>query len=146
MTCIVWRDNVLAADSASTFFGDAFIIRQDIPKIAMYNNRLAGAAGSASFHGSFIRWFMRGTDHYPPPATDENDVGVIVERDGGLTLYDATGWFKSRPPYFAMGSGAAVALGALYQGADAVAAVRAAIEHDPFTSGDVTVLRLIVED
>lgn len=124
------------------------MIRKDVPKIVHRDGRLAAAAGSASFCAQFLVWFLAGEKGVPPlpEATDDGidspDQALLVDGDGGLRFYESGGSFEVRAPYFAIGSGARFAFGAMFAGAQAPAAVRAGIEHDPFSGGDVTVLRV----
>jgi hypothetical protein len=106
---------------------------------------LAGAAGSAGYNGAFLRWAVgKRRRRNLPTATrsdDGMDRGVLFYPDGSVEIFEDVGSICIRPRYYAFGSGKAEALGAMFAGASAADAVRAAIEHDADTGGDVTVLR-----
>ena len=143
MTTIAYRNRILAADTS--MISSYNIMPRAMTKITADHGCLAGAAGSASYAAAFLRWFRTGEAGDPPKAVrDDNshDMGMIVRPDGSVTVYDSGGWYEFRTEYFAMGSGRDQAFGAMFAGANAEGAVRAAIAHDPGTAGDVDVLRL----
>lgn len=144
MTTIAYRDGVLAADTAmhrgtTRVDGITKIVRAS-------DGLLAGAAGTAGYNGSFLAWAVDGRLRAEPPPVakednDNYDTGLIFHPDGLVELFEPSGRFEARPAYFAIGSGRDAALGAMFSGADAVTAVKAAIAHDAWTSGGITVLR-----
>lgn len=143
MTTIAYRNGCLAADTAIlngyNILGDAIV------KIASDHGCLAGAAGDAGYCAAFLRWFRNGEQGDPPKAGKEDgnfDSGIIVRPDGSIDRHEIGGWHTIRPRYYALGSGRDHAFGAMFAGADAETAVRAAIEHDPGTAGSITVLHL----
>ncbi len=142
MTTIAFRDGVLAADNRA-MTGDNIL--GTIVKIAKNSNGdLAGAAGLASYNYNFIKWFTGMESGEPPKASkDDNnyDRGVIFRKNGKIEVFEPTGVFEVKAPYFAFGSGKPEALGALFMGATAEQAVHAAAAHDPNTGDGVTVLR-----
>jgi ATP-dependent HslUV protease subunit HslV len=142
LTTIVYRDGVLAADTQA-MAGDNKL--GSVIKIARNKNGdLAGAAGLATYNYAFIRWFTGMESGEPPKATkDDNsyDRAVIFRKTGRIEVYEPTGMYIVASPYYAFGSGKPEALGALFAGADAELAVRAAMAHDSGTGGEVTVLR-----
>lgn len=142
MTTVAFRDGVLAADTIMTSGG---VLSGEICKIVRrVDGDMAGGAGDAAFLVAFQEWFMSG-ESGPLPELKEGDNwidrGAIFRRDGRIDVFEPRGKFQVMARYYAMGSGKEAALGAMYAGADAVTAVRAAIEHDPHTGGRVTVLR-----
>lgn len=142
MTTIAFRKGMLAADTSQTTSGS---MNGYIVKIARSpKGDLAGASGSASFNYAFLRWFENGenTAAQPKPTQDDHymDRGVIFRQDGRIEIFEPIGKFECMAEYYAFGSGIDYALGAMYCGADAESAVRAAIAHDPNTGGDVLVL------
>lgn len=144
MTTIAYRNGVLAADSAcgrgGTHMGAVSkIIRRD-------DGAMAAIVGTAALQGPFFKWFVAGEDGERPtvPDPDNNNVAtaLVFRPDGSCEVYECGGWYTLDPtPYYAVGSGRDVALGAMFAGADPEVAVRAAIVHDSGTGGDVTVLR-----
>ena len=141
MTTIAYRDGILAAGTLCTINNS---IEGRVVKIARRGPIMAGAAGSAPMCRAFLDWFKAGmqgeapaTQH--PVSSDWNYWGLIVTPDRLVTLM-ASGWMSHRAPYYAMGSGAEYALGAMAAGATAAEAVEAAMRHDTRTGGEVTVL------
>lgn len=76
----------------------------------------------------------------PKSSDDCYDTGIVFHRDGRIELHEVGGAFTLTASYYAVGSGRDQALGAMHAGASADDAVRAAIAHDVWTSGDVDVL------
>lgn len=142
MTTIAYRNGVLAADTRMCLGDNLLGTTVKIARNA--NGDLAGAAGDATYNFAFLKWFT-GLESTPPPEakqTDNNiDRGVIFRKNGVIEVYEPRGQFQVVAPYYAFGSGRPEALGAMYAGADAETAVRAASAHDAFTGGDVTILR-----
>lgn len=142
MTTIAYRKGVLAADTGTypNRIGEMI-------KIAQSGQFLAGACGGATYSNSFLRWFLDGQKGQPPEAksdSDGYDQGVIIgPKSNDIRIFEIGGLFKIfNCSYFAMGSGRQIALGAMYAGASAKEAVLAAIRHDDFTWGSVTVFHL----
>ncbi|MDB5612046.1 MAG: CcrSwift [Bradyrhizobium sp.] len=142
MTTIAYRDGVLAADTGMTI-GDSRIGR--VTKIVRGpNGNLGGAAGSCGYAQKFREWVAGGEQDSPPePKEKENsfsDKGVVFRRDGTIDVHEVNGRFSCCANYYAFGSGRPEALGAMFAGADAETAIRAAIEHDSGTFGEIDVL------
>ena len=142
MTTIAYRNGILAADTRAIIGGSTM---GSINKIAKnFGGSLAGAGGNAGYNYAFIEWFRNGEEGIPPEAkvTDNAlDRGVIFRVDGKIEVYEPDGKFMIKAPYYALGSGMDVALGAMFMGATAEQAVQAAIAHDNGTGGDVLVLK-----
>lgn len=141
MTTIAYRDGVLAADQAAT--RGTVIISGVIKAARASNGDLIAAAGDAGYNGAFLRWAEAGCAGDPPKANKEDngwDTGLIFKADGTLILHEPSGWFTMRPAYYAIGSGKDIALGVMFAGGSAEQAVLAAIEHDFYTRGPITVL------
>lgn len=142
MTTIAYRDGMLAADTAMCQGG---VMMGHLVKIHRRGDgHMVGAAGDASYNARFSKWFLEG-EKGPPPEAKEGpdwlDRGVIFRRDGSLHVFEPRGDFRCSDEFYALGSGKEAALGAMFAGATAENAVRAAIRFDPHTGGDVTVLR-----
>jgi hypothetical protein len=141
MTIIAYRDGVLAADTAA-HNGATRIC--GVTKIARREDGvLAGASGGPDFMGEFLRWVRGEKSERPTPIKDSDgtDMGALFFPDGRIEIYESNGMFEITPGYYAMGSGRDQALGAMFLGAGAVQAVRAAIAHDAYCGGEITVLR-----
>ncbi|WP_045366102.1 hypothetical protein [Methyloceanibacter caenitepidi] len=144
MTVIAYRDGVLAADTACSC-GSRVV--EGMVKIARRKDGVLGAAcGAASFVGEWLKWVTGERDDQPKPSVIDKDgtcsgTGFLFHPSGLITVFDDEGSFDLLPRYYAAGGGDAVALGAMFVGADAEAAVRAAIEHNAHCAGDISVLR-----
>ena len=91
-----------------------------------------------------MAWFVGGENGDPPKVPEEGEeFGVIFRLDDTVEGYTidgmSEGWLEHG--YFAMGSGAAIALGAMGAEADPEKAVELASRHDALTRGPITVLR-----
>jgi hypothetical protein len=82
------------------------------------------------------------------PEDDPPDVtglqALIVRPNGRIFLFESRrhGLVPVEDGYHAIGTGMAIALGALYAKASAAVAVKAAIKHDRNTGGKVQTIRL----
>ncbi|MCA1379422.1 hypothetical protein I6F34_01130 [Bradyrhizobium sp. BRP05] len=110
----------------------AKIVRRD-------DGAMAGGAGDAAWVQAFHRWFLDG-EQGDPPIVEDNSKGVIVQKRRPIEYFEQNGTLEYRAPYFAFGSGKEFALGALFAGATAEQAVRAAMQFDPNTGGRVMLL------
>lgn len=141
MTTICFRDGIMAADSRA-YGGHSTPIGF---KCKLYTNR----------HGSWIgvstncpglseqigRWFEDDKNpDWEPPLGGEDSLDMLeVTRDGQVFIYSNS--TKPAGPlegdYFAVGSGANFAYGALVVGAGAAEAVSVAARCDPWTGGEI---------
>jgi hypothetical protein len=142
MTTVAYRDGVLAAD---TLVVCGNVRTGYISKILKTRRGgLVGISGNLEGAAQFLTWVRSGRRGKPPATDDESGCrGIVVEPDGSVLFWDGgPALFPKRGAYFALGSGRDVALGALAMGATADAAVRAAMQIDIYTGGDVEMLRL----
>jgi hypothetical protein len=143
MTTIAYRAGILAADTAACFGGS--IYDSGIAKIVLGpDGELGAAAGLAGYSTAFLGWVKGGRVGLVPVAVETEhtfDRGVVFFSDGTISVFEPSGEYRAKPKYFAFGSGRDHALGAMFAGASAEMAVRAAMEHDPHTGGQVSVLR-----
>lgn len=140
MTTIVYRDGVLAADSLATM-GDTKIHGRYM-KIRRIGDHLVGTAGSVADSENFIIWLKSGDVDVPPPKGNYSALivdprGRVREIENGSVLPVPRG-----AKFFAIGSGAPYALGALYAGATAAEAVKIAAKIDTNTGLPVKTLKL----
>lgn len=141
MTVIAYRDGVLAADSAfvqeDMMWGTAEKIwRRD-------DGALIGGHGSAGYCEQFRSWAMAGEDGDPPESDKGEEgysCGLIVRPTGEVEIHTPHGVLPFSGPYYAMGSGSALALGAMAAGMTAAEAVAVACDHCVWCGGPVTVL------
>jgi 20S proteasome alpha/beta subunit len=140
MTTIVWRNDTLAADMQVTDGS----VKMSSSKIHILETALIGWCGNMYSAMAFIRWYENKNNDKASPTymdsltsnvSDDDQFECIVVTHDKIELYDsklvpidATKW-----DYVALGSGAPVALGAMYMKATAIQAVRAAIKHDAQT-------------
>lgn len=137
MTTIAYRKGVLAADTrmiqGSAIIGNVTkIVRRD-------DGALAGGAGDLAWVQAFHRWFMAGEEG-DPPILEDGSKGLIVRRRKPVEMFEPGGTVEWKPPYLAIGSGKEFALGAMFAGASAIEAIKAAMAFDPGTGGEVMVL------
>jgi ATP-dependent HslUV protease subunit HslV len=127
MTVIALRDGVMASDSLCTR-GDHRLAQ--VTKIAKgADGSLLGVSGDALRCAEFLRWFATGC--IGEPEGDEWEIYAIVARPDGSVgiIEDCCSPFPVEGPFFAAGSGADYAIGAMAAGASAEEAVRIAISH-----------------
>ena len=140
MTTICYRAGVLAADSNCSSGGVRVHRLRKIFRLE--DGSLVGFAGDVSEGMKLVDWLDDGADVEARPGL-QNVHGLLVRPNGRVTLFEAGVAINPRsPPYIAIGTGQGVAIGAMYCGASAVGAVRAAIEHDDSTRGPVVSMRL----
>lgn len=140
MTTIAYRDGVMAADSGC-WVGEA--AHRWARKLAKGKDGvLYGVLGYAAPAENFLRWVRSGyfgAQPQPVLGTDnQSDFCVLIAPPAGELRYlTARGEEVFDAPYYAAGAGAEVAFGALFVGANAVTAIRAAMEHASGAFGDV---------
>lgn len=156
MTCLVYRDGVLAADARVL---DLWTPCGDVPKIGRRVGKngvlLFGAAGESSYVQIFNDWVRSwkfdewlangGSDPYcdmgRPEKPEKETNGFIVLPDGSCLRFESGAPpYRINGPFYAFGSGTWVALGALAMGATAPEAVEAAHQYDIGTGALASVL------
>jgi hypothetical protein len=135
----------MAADSCETSENDdaAYGTHQNsCQKLFDVEGCIVGLQGESTPGMMFLEWF-RLKDRNPELAVQYGErivasgadfTAVVLRPDGTLVEYDS--WLIPLPvtsDYYAVGSGAKAALGAMFTGCDAVKAVEAACAHDPYT-------------
>lgn len=138
MTVVVWRDGVMAADSGVFRSDQVVALTRKIHRFE--NGALVGCSGNLSKVSTFIDWYAAGADPESRRMTgDPGFEALVVTPDGRVRVYLSANEVEDRmeAPYFAIGSGAEVAFGALAHGASAIEAVEAAIKHHVFCVGPV---------
>lgn len=138
MSIIAYRGGVLAADTGA-FAGQLRMGK--VTKIWRIGDRLCGSIGSCADDEAFLEW-MRGGPR--PENLSESFDGLLVLRSGLVQIVfpprAATAVIDA--PFFAIGCGADVALGAMEIGATAAQAVAAACRINVYCSAPVDILRL----
>lgn len=139
MSVIVWDGVTLASDSD---MNDGQV-KVPFEKIWREGQRLCGVVGPVSDCLKLRAWVKEGSipDKYPTISPDA--YLVIVYPNGELTRFTASGipiaTFHKR---LALGTGRDFAYGAMFMGASAEDAVRAAIKYSASCSGEVRTLKL----
>lgn len=140
MTTLTYRDRTLAADSRTTTAG-TIDPGQSVKVRKLPDGRLVGTTGQTAEALRFVRWLEAGADGDAPALHDSRV--VIVSPDGGIAVHEAEGFYAAEgSEFYAWGSGAAAALGALHVGATAAEAVQAATFVDPNSGGPVRAISL----
>ena len=152
MTTICYRNGIMAADSRVTHGDDAGarVHRcEKLYRITVHTKgkeypAIVGLAGGAFDGLAFLDW-LTGNDREPPQRLidGEADFTALVLHRHGLFEYDR--WCRPdriTEKFYAVGSGAKAALGAMHMGADARTAVAIACKIDPYTAVPIVSMTL----
>ena len=143
MTIIAYRNGVMAADS-SAWIGRS-VHRWSRKLLRSEDGCLFGVTGQCAEGQAYLSWiagFQQGREPMPSVIDGDTSFDVLrVQPDGKIAVLTQFGWEAFAAPYYVIGAAQAVAWGALFAGADAETAVRAAIEHSDAASGDVVAIR-----
>jgi 20S proteasome alpha/beta subunit len=140
MTTIAYRDGVLAGDTQVTC---GSTIDGYVAKVFRKGRLLYTTTGDSGLGDRFRQWVESGMEGDAPEMKDgdANANGLLFPGgDRVVWRYDKV-WATHHAPFFAYGSGSTIALGAMYAGATAEEAVRAAATRDTNTGGEVIALR-----
>ena len=151
MTTIAFRDGSIAADSLVS--DGANTSHAYATKIRKVKGHLLGACGELTACNAFLLKYdpkaiedERYVPIHPNAGHKDNDdfEGIVVTPKGKIFIVSSSGVFAPVRSfgYIAIGSGAEVALGAMYAGADARTAIKAAIKHSFGTGGTIRTLSL----
>lgn len=149
MTTIVYRDGILAADSQVTQDSEAGGSRKFKCEKLYRKTTSKGAEAIIALAGEstpglvFLDWY--GTDRKPSRLLIESgaDFTALVLRRDGLWEYDC--WCRGErvaDAFYAIGSGAKAALGAMHMGATAAEACEIATRIDPYSSPPIVTMQL----
>lgn len=148
MTTIAFKDGVLAADTLTHCDGRVYRHASKIGHgVDAGGFFLAAAVGEAGLCDRFLAWAMgagaRGAAAAPSMRAGEDSAsGYVFRPTGWIEEHQPNGTvlrFKPHGGFFAAGSGADFALGAMKAGVSAAMAVKVAMEFDTRTGGDVDV-------
>ena len=143
MTTIAYRNGTLAADSLVTA-GSRIVTSTNATKIVrLSDGRLLGHCGQMRHMKPLVAYLEGKSDRYPDMEKDAT--AIVVHPDGRVELHfgrHPDEAFEEQAEFYAIGSGAELALGAMAVGASAVDAVHAAIRFDTCSGGDVKHLEL----
>lgn len=138
MTTIAWDGKSLAADTRATANG---LIDNRTVKAWSHKGLLIAACGSQALCEKFRVWVISGMDGESPFEGAEDGNGIIAAPHC-VVVFGNSGSWRVAEPFYTLGSGYQLALGALAMGADARKAVEVAARFDTMTGGDITVLTL----
>lgn len=144
VTTIAYRDGVLAADSRA-YSGDKVPIGSKVKIHRMDDGTLLGVSTTSVGGDALVRrWVAAGCAPVTSDMLKPDSFTALMIRPNGEVFYandnlEWTGPLTGR--FIAIGSGEQFALGALQMGATAVQAVEAAIALDPWSAGEITILR-----
>ena len=129
MTTIACTKKSMSADSQATSGASA----SSTTKIFKGKDYIVGYAGTESAGRKFVSWLKdRETDK--PSLSDFE--ALVLHYDGRMEYWDDNMFpIEIRDPYYAIGSGADFASGALFHGHSTEEAVKAASKHDVYTGG-----------
>jgi len=143
MTTVAFRSGVLAFDSKIT---EDTLICGKSAKGRAYKNYLAAACGDMQDIQAFLDWVGTGfkEEEKRKFGLADREVkisGIVVDRKMNVYLFDDRLYpYPMEAPFYAFGSGAHIAIGAMAHGASAYKAVKIASQHDANTGGDIKLL------
>jgi len=144
MTTIAYRFNILAADSQISVDTEGGGSRKfKCEKLYNKDGAIIALAGDSTSGLIFLDWYGTGKRPSSRLIDGDADFTALVLRRDGLFEYDK--WCrgdKILEEFYAIGSGAKAALGAMHMGADAVRAVEIACLIDTYSSPPVKHLKL----
>ena len=135
MTTIAAKSGIMAADRRVTSGEFADVCPPKLRRVGKY---VIGGAGNFARVSRFLRWVEAGMKGRAPAT---KDIEILVGYSGKLEFWSAVNGELVRMPvegYAAIGSGEDVAKGAMFAGAGAVTAVKAAIFHDTGSGNGIT--------
>jgi hypothetical protein len=145
MTTVVYRDGVLASDTAvfdrGCYCGEATKITRGP------DGTIGGCAGALAVLSRFLGWIESGCEGEPPSIPENEDSECLWVTPDGLVWWLGP---NSRPTtlqgkYFAIGSGFRIAVGALAMDATAIRAVEVCADLDSSTRRPIQTLTLGAE-
>jgi len=128
--------------------GDTLIVHQDRLvsthcKVHVVREMLVGYAGDMDSGIEFLEWCKRGRGSRGKPRDlSEEFTGLVLDESGIYEYTSPLVPIRIEGDFWAIGSGAQAALGAMRMGADPAEAVKIACAIDPFCGEPITVKRL----
>jgi ATP-dependent protease HslVU (ClpYQ) peptidase subunit len=104
---------------------------------------IVGYCGEVHSAHVFIEWLKDDRSRKPDISSEDFEAIVVSAKTGRVTIWNQSlvGW-TPRGKFFAIGSGAPAAMGAMHAGKNAIDAVKIACKVDPYTRGPVRSLKL----
>jgi 20S proteasome alpha/beta subunit len=144
MTTIAYRDGVMAADTRA-FAGYNAALGQKAKIRREPDGTLIGCSSNQVGLGeAVLDWFGRGAKSDDVPKAGEVKFSFLAVKPDGSALYAFDGFNLSGPinaEFFAIGSGDAVAQGAMHAGASAEMAVEIACKVDVWSDMPIMTLK-----
>lgn len=155
MTTIAYKNGVVAADSRVTVesesggarnFRTEKLFRRTVHINGVPKNVILATAGESAPGSLFVEQWASGKslpEIREAFAYTEPDFTILVVSEDGL--FEVDRWCVMEPvyePFYAIGSGSKVAMGAMEAGASAQKAVEIACRRDPYTAPPVVTMRL----
>jgi ATP-dependent protease HslVU (ClpYQ) peptidase subunit len=152
MTTVAWDGVTLAADRRASGGGMPAVSIRKIRRCA--DGRLVGGAGLAGAVLALLDWVEAGMQGDAPVRMDSDEWSDVLLVEPGrragamprLFVLGRYGRYEIEAPHFAIGSGAAYALGAMACGKSAAEAVKIAARFDIATGPEVVELPLLPPD
>jgi ATP-dependent protease HslVU (ClpYQ) peptidase subunit len=139
MTTIVATRLAMAADRRVSGGG----IRYKTKKIRRFGDVLVGAAGDTRSVVLFFQWFEQREQNSPPKLAKDAEMEALILTPSGLfTCEGDCAIVQVEDEFYAVGSGAGPALGAMHMGASLKVAIDIASRVDPATGDGVDVMNL----
>lgn len=141
MTTIAYRSGILAGDSQAT--DDQLWQARKIHRIdTSAGELLVGICGDVHSGLVFVEW-LKDDRSRKPDMGHEDFEAIVVASNGRVTIWTQSliGWTPTGK-FFAIGSGAKAAMGAMWAGKSAYEAVCIAAKVDPYTRKPVHTLEL----
>ena len=127
----------MVADAQMT---DGNVVTKYYGKIRRIGEWIVGGAGNPEDLELFFRWYANPTTR--PPALSKNFEAVAIGRDGIFAYGRRMIPMKIEEPYYAVGSGFSLALGAMEAGASVEKACEIACKRDAYSGLEIIKLEL----
>ena len=140
MTVIAWDGKTLAADKQATLNRTTYTTT----KISKHGQALVAIVGTYVDGAAMLNWFLSGMDPEKfPKLYNEDDACLWVFTSDSIVRFEGSPYpITVEDTIVSDGSGGGIALGAMLMGADAVTAVKLAMERDIYSGGGIDVLQL----
>lgn len=147
MTAIAYRDGVMAADRRTIYKNlkhPDISTDQKVFEVMLAGGEgraVVGTAGEACPGNGYIKNWL--SDHHigALPSLDGDFVLLVAVEDGRLLLVDHHGYVADVGlPFYAIGAGAEICMGAMEMGAGAIEAVTAAVKWSPECEGPISAM------
>jgi ATP-dependent protease HslVU (ClpYQ) peptidase subunit len=142
MTTIAYRNGVLAGDSQATD-SQLWCVEKLSRLDTSAGELIVGWCGEVSSALVFVEWLKDDRNRKPDIGNEDFEAIVVSVKTGRVTIWNPSlVGFRPRGKFFAVGSGAPAAMGAMHAGKGAIDAVKIACKVDPYTRGPVRSLKL----